>query len=200
MGGENLRYTLREEIFSDELMALYAEMDSKIAEFRRATGIECPSGCGKCCENPRLEATVLEFLPLAIRICDKKEDDMWLDVLSRASGGPCAFYVPDTLMPGNGKCGIYEYRGYICRLFGLFVRPTKAASPEIVACAVLKRSMPELMEKAREMVASGHDAPVASHFSMRFLAIDNLLSTRLLPVNAAIKEAIERVKCSRSYL
>lgn len=49
----------------NNVLRLYEMLDAEIAQFQAASALRCASGCGRCCENPKVVATVLEVLPLA---------------------------------------------------------------------------------------------------------------------------------------
>ena len=44
------------------------ELDEEIKKFQSWSLLGCALGCGKCCFKPDIEATPLEFLPLALKI------------------------------------------------------------------------------------------------------------------------------------
>ena len=49
----------------------YLKLDREIANFTRQSGLHCIKGCGECCKKPDIEATPLEFLPLALKLFDE---------------------------------------------------------------------------------------------------------------------------------
>ena len=44
---------------------IFNELEEEINNFKSLTNLHCLSGCGKCCTKPDIEASPLEFLPLA---------------------------------------------------------------------------------------------------------------------------------------
>ncbi|GIV37956.1 MAG: hypothetical protein KatS3mg032_2335 [Cyclobacteriaceae bacterium] len=58
--------TLPEKVQAVE--QLFAELDEAMMRFRERINLSCPAGCVKCCLKPEIEATVLEFLPLAMHL------------------------------------------------------------------------------------------------------------------------------------
>ncbi|MDQ3534847.1 MAG: YkgJ family cysteine cluster protein, partial [Bacteroidota bacterium] len=59
---------------------VFIELDLDIAKFQQETGLGCIRGCGECCKKPDIEATVLEFLPLAYHLY---KADLDIEVLER---------------------------------------------------------------------------------------------------------------------
>ncbi|MCJ7771791.1 MAG: hypothetical protein MUP22_01515, partial [Desulfobacterales bacterium] len=47
---------------------IYEKLDNQIENFSRISGLSCPEACCICCENPNVEATALELLPMAQEI------------------------------------------------------------------------------------------------------------------------------------
>ena len=64
---------------SHRVLELYSEMDSRTSEFQSRTGLQCPPGCGQCCESAVPEATVIELLPAAEELFSRGEAQQWLE-------------------------------------------------------------------------------------------------------------------------
>ena len=89
---------------------------------------------------------------------------------------------------------MYSVRGLICRLFGFSVKTDKLGSRTLVTCHLIKDTMNgALLEPSLEI------APNLSSYYMRLYGIDPSLSIRYLPVNHAIKEAIEMILFDFNY-
>ena len=54
---------------------VYRLLDKHIAQLQSDTGMHCPTGCGQCCKKPDIEASPVEFLPLALSWLD--EGKLW---------------------------------------------------------------------------------------------------------------------------
>lgn len=65
--------------------------------------IPCPSGCVECCTTPFVPWSELEVESL----CNATEK-----LPELLENGTCNFAI-------DGKCSVYEYRPFMCRLFGL---------------------------------------------------------------------------------
>ena len=60
-------------------------LDQEMSKFRGWSGLSCKIGCGKCCDKPDIEATVLEFLPFAYHIYHLNQSVEWLARLDGVS-------------------------------------------------------------------------------------------------------------------
>ncbi|MFZ9982304.1 MAG: hypothetical protein ACO3FI_09765, partial [Cyclobacteriaceae bacterium] len=88
----------------NQVRSLHAELDSEIRAFQNASGLHCLTGCGKCCLKPDIEATPLEFLPLAMSLYREGLAEEWLQ--STASGDSiCRVF--NEGQAGQGKCTRY---------------------------------------------------------------------------------------------
>lgn len=183
-------------------MESYGQIDQQIADFQAATQLHCPSGCGWCCENPTVEATPLEMLPLALELFRRGEADQWLaraTQIYQAGGnatGVCVFYRPDPLVEGNGRCQVYQWRPSICRLFGFATVTSKVGQPELAACVRHKALLPDIVAATQEAIAQGLPAPSFAQLSQQVANIDPYLGRQQMPINQALKIALERVGLS----
>ncbi len=168
-------------------------MDEQTAALQAATGLQCPSGCGQCCENPEIEATPLEVLPLALELFRQGEARAWLERVGESEGSLCAFYRPDPLIRGNGRCLAYSWRPTTCRLFGFATANDKQGSPEFSACARHKQIVPEIVGTTRAAIAAGLRAPNFADFSRAIAAADPYFGRSRMPINQAVAVAINRV-------
>ncbi len=162
---------------------LYGQLDRHISSFKRRSGIRCIPACGECCLKEDLSATVLEFLPAAHSLLLRGECDAVLDRINENTDTTCVFFNP---FGKQGKCSVYGERGLICRLFGFSARTDKYGARTLVACSIIKDSM-----KHRDPALILAHAPNLSSYYLRLYGIDPELSVKYLPVNQAIKEAIE---------
>ena len=125
---------------SYRILELYSQIDRQTSEFQSKTGLQCPPGCGQCCESSVAQATVLELLPAAEELFSRGEAQQWLGcIASIRNNERCVFYYPDPLIPGNGRCELYLLRPSVCRLFGFAVMKNKDGKPELITCRARKR-------------------------------------------------------------
>ena len=184
------------------LLKLFQSLDREIQKFQSKSGLNCLAGCGRCCENPNVETTVLELLPLAQKLWQEGSAEDWLKKIeSVQEKGPCVFYKPDPLIPGNGRCSVYSLRPLICRLFGFSAKIDKHKDNVFVTCATIKKLYMKEFESAQHKVQSG-SLPIASmeHYSMKAYQIDPTLGRDQLPINRAIKIVLEKTGLHLRYL
>jgi uncharacterized protein len=175
-------------------ISLLEEIDRATTVFQAATGLQCPAGCGECCQNPEVETTPLEMLPIAWELYQRGELDRWIQQVGAINGiGVCVFYRSDPVIPGNGRCSIYPWRPSLCRLFGFAAVVNKHGNPELAACKKHKEVMPEVVAESQAAIANGLPVPQFADFAMRFRSLDPNLGQERLPINQALKVAIERV-------
>ncbi len=175
--------------------ALYRRLDRRITSFRRASWLGCPAGCGECCRSPEVEATVLEMLPLALHL--RRRGSMETTLARLGSGEPprpCLFFSPAPLGAFGGHCSVYAWRPLMCRLFGFAAAAGSGGRPELAVCGVMRADIPDRTRAAAEAVRSGgRKAPVMREWSLAAYRIDPSLGSQPLPINAALKQALERV-------
>jgi len=183
-------------VLLSKVLRIYQEIDQKTARLQVAFGLLCPPLCGACCDNPEVEATVLEILPLAEEVYRRKEEETVFSVLEekRNQGDfRCMLYRPNPGFPGTGRCSYYEFRPLVCRLFGFAFRRNKFGNLEFSACKVMKERTPEAVHRAEIGISQGSDVPVYQESFMRIASMDSAIGYRRLPVNLALKEALERL-------
>lgn len=176
----------------NQVLSIYTEIDNQIIVFQDATALQCPSGCGKCCSNPEVEVTALEMLPLAWELLRRGEARLWLERVEMGESDVCVFYQPDRIVPENGRCSVYAWRPSLCRLFGFAAIRNKQGEPELAACARHKEVTPEIVKVAQDAIAQGLSIPVFSDFSMQLANIDPDFGRSLLPINQALRVALEK--------
>ncbi|HBE03454.1 MAG: hypothetical protein A2096_10875 [Spirochaetes bacterium GWF1_41_5] len=161
----------------------YSQLDMQISAFRSATGITCPQGCSICCAHD-VHCSILEFIPLAVNLWRNKQADTVYNSIS--GDNTCIFYRP---LPGKSGCGIYPWRGYICRIFGFYSVINKNHELEFCSCRIIKKNFAESIS-LRHLPES---LPVIPDLTIEFNNIETGLGSRLFPVNQAIRQAIEKV-------
>lgn len=171
---------------AEKVLDLFRELDEAIEIFKSNTGIRCRPGCFQCCTSHKVEATVLEFLPLALCVSES-EPSIWpLDGLKDIPPWPCIFLRRDLQ---EGGCSIYKNRGLVCRLFGMSFTILKTGKPELLGCKYVK----ELYRKFSEEKGQPSGLPISSHYALRLIGIDLELGSRYYPINTAIQKAFEMV-------
>ncbi len=173
---------------------LYTRLDSDIKNFSKESGIFCFSGCGNCCSKPDIEASPLEFLPLAFHWFKKGQAHIKLEQLQLEKSLMCILYNP--LTPADkskGSCGSYAFRGLICRLFGYGAGKNKYGELRLVTCKLIKEGQAENYNKAVEMLKRNEQVPIFSDYYTHLMQIDFRLANQMLPINEAIIVAVKTV-------
>lgn len=183
-----------------EIEALFRDLDSEINTFQSTTKLNCLPGCGRCCTHNQVDASPLEFLPWAYQLYLKGEAHDILQALSEKTNDICHNYNPIGLLEeGKGSCGEYNFRGLICRLFGYGANTDKYGKLRLATCKLIKDDQSLAFQNAEIMVSKGLPIPVFTHYYMRLSQIDHHLGNTIVPINAALKMAIEEVLHYYSY-
>ena len=162
--------------------------------------MDCFFGCGQCCTKPDIEASIMEFLPLAKQYYDEGMADQMYDLLQQDPADPiCINFKRHALQEDRGLCTQYTHRGLICRLFGYSARINKYGKNELVTCSRIKNESTAAYQKGALHVEEGGDVPVMSHSYRQLQAIDFELSNQRLPINKAMLEALKTVMAYYAY-
>ncbi len=170
---------------------VYAKLDKEIAALQATSGLHCLSGCGECCKKPDIEATPLEFLPLALQLFDEGKAERALEDLQNKTESICYVFRPHVTNFG-GLCSEYPHRGLICRLFGFTARRNKEGNSELVTCKLIKKDQSAEFDQLVKEMKHGKKIPVMSDYYSRIAGIDHNMVT-FYPINEAMKQAIETV-------
>jgi uncharacterized protein len=173
------------------LFDVLTELDRDIQRFQDWSQLHCKFGCGKCCFKPDIEATPLEFLPFAVTKCKTGEAESWLDKLEQNPDEQICVILNPT-QSGAGLCSEYLHRGLICRLFGYSARTTKYDVKELVTCSIIKTEQQNKYEQAQAKVKTNEGAiPLMADYYLKLHYIDPNLANDFMPINKAIKRALE---------
>jgi Fe-S-cluster containining protein len=179
-----------------KIETLQKTIDKDIRAFKRHAGLDCELHCAECCRYEAIEATSIEFLPFAWHAYKLGMLDYWFDELEKGIGSNCIFSRLDNNAWG---CKIYPVRGFICRLFGFSATTDKNGRPVFAACRVLKNRQPEAISNAGMYINGGGKVPVMASYYRQLAAIEPSSGTRLVPINEAIKKALETVYFNLHY-
>ena len=146
---------------SQEVRKVFDELDLETKSFLDSSKLTCIPGCGFCCSNPKVSASVLEFLPLAFDLYEKGKSEKALDLLDQTTEDEaCIIYKSFSLDGHSGFCSDYQNRGMICRLFGSSARKNKDGIKEIITCKKIKTEKKEFYEHAAVAIKS--EIPIPS--------------------------------------
>lgn len=173
-----------------QVMDLYADIDKSVAEFQLRSGLRCPAGCGLCCPTADVRVTVLEMLPIAHEILCNQDVEAWMDRLAaQPEGGRCTLY-SEKQISDAGHCGFYTKRPVLCRLFGYAAVRSRNGARALSVCKFIRRNNPQATAAA---MAFADQAPCFVHYGSRVYALDPVLGNELMPINTALRRAIERL-------
>jgi len=173
---------------------LFDRLENEITNFKSETNLHCLTGCGKCCSKPDINASPLEFLPWAFYLFLNDKAEEMLVQLSDKTNSNCHLYRPLSILDStNGNCDNYHYRGLICRLFGYAANRDKYGKLRLATCKIIKENQQQNYNDTEDAISKGLYVPVFSDYYMQLAQIDYRLATTVLPINEALKIAIEEV-------
>ncbi len=185
--------------FTPAVLAVLREIDAGTERLSEASGLRCPPTCGACCLSPEVTASVLECLPLADHLLASGRAQHFMARFDAdPTHRPCFLYQADPGDPERGRCGEYEHRPSLCRLFGFSARRRKDGSAELIACVRHKSAIPEAVQQAQAVANREEGVAFAGDSSLALAAIDPSLAQPLLPINEAVAKAIERLALRHS--
>ena len=176
--------------------SLQTEADKATKAFKARYNIDCIEHCANCCRYKDINATPLEFLPLAWHLYKCGQLDAVFEKVSKSSEPQCVF---SCFEDGKWGCTVYPSRGLICRLFGFACVEDKHGKPSFAACHSLKESDPNKIQDICKKINSGGKTPIISNFYRKLAAIDLNSAEELVPINQARKEACEIVCIYTAY-
>lgn len=177
--------------------AVFDDLEQTFSNYQQQTGLTCLSGCGACCNNPKVEATPLELLPLALHYYDLGQAEQMLADLQQYSGFSCFHYKRHSLDGLAGQCSVYRQRPAICRMFGAASVGSKDGKGRLSVCKVIKQERPDAYESV--IASDCTDAPRMSHGKSRIQQLDFRLGQQDMPINEALIVALEKVLFQSSF-
>ncbi len=160
--------------------------------------MHCLSGCGLCCKKPDITATPLEFLPLAFHLYTEGKADSMYEATATSEESLCLLFAPLKGSVRGGMCSNYAYRGLICRLFGFSAARDKMGDPRLVTCKSIKEDQPEEFATGTEKAAQGEVVFMRDYY-FKLTCIDPDLGRETMPINLAIRRALEAVMSYYAY-
>lgn len=178
-----------------QVEALFDRLEIEITAFKTQTQLYCNTGCGKCCTTPNIDASPLEFLPWAFHLfLNGKAEETLASLSDTSSSNSCLLYRPLSVLEHHqGSCSNYRYRGLICRLFGYAANTDKYGKLRLATCKIIKEQQQENFIAAEEAINKDQYVPVLANYYMQLAQIDIRMGVLSLPVNQALKIALEEV-------
>lgn len=174
---------------------LFEQLDLEISQFQDQTKLHCLTGCGNCCTNPTIEVSPLEFLPFAFHLLlIGKAEDTLKELNTKEKHSICHIYTPKNVIDITmGSCSNYKYRALICRLFGYAATRDKYGQQRLATCKIIKENQANLYQDTVEAINKGLYIPMFTDYYMKLSQIDFNMGNVIVPINKAMKLAIEEV-------
>ena len=177
-----------------EVLQIFDEIDEKVALMGRETGLHCQVGCGACCRKETVEATVLDFVPLSLRLNrEPKELDHWLQLLTqrrKENSQQCIFYSNNSDNRMVGCCSIYSQRPSVCRLFGFAFQRNKYGERQFVSCKTIKSLLPDSGNQIIRFSEAGGELLYFQTYFFKISAIEPGLGFRTMLIDEAFFKAL----------
>ncbi len=178
---------------------LFRELDTAITDFQEKSALRCIPGCGKCCYKPDIEATVLEFLPLAYHYYKAGIADTMYEKLKINNSGICHVFTQGNSQTYKGRCSEYIHRGLVCRLFGFSARKNGEGTNQLYTCRLIKENQQEFFHSTSEKINSDLAVPMVKDYYQRLASIDPTLGVEYHSINETVRIAISLVKGYYTY-
>ncbi|SHO44475.1 YkgJ family cysteine cluster protein [Desulfopila aestuarii] len=174
-----------------QVLELYHEVDRAVTAYQAATGLNCPGGCVECCFSEKVEATVLEMVPLAFHLFRTCQAELILKRIEKEHRShQCILFRPDLSSPESGGCSQYPFRALICRMFGFAGNIDRNGRPQLARC----RNMPLQDESGKTQEDIESEAmPLFHAYGIAITAIHPSLGTQRMPINEALHQALAKV-------
>lgn len=175
--------------FSHNLLNLYQEMSATFSSYQTSTGWACVNACGKCCQNPDVEASLYEMLPMAQKIYEDGLLEEWIEKLELSEREICLAFQPDQV-EGQGKCVFYDERPGVCRMFGVAGYYNKKHEVTLSICKVI-RDFHSIKEIPTDL--DSNNTPIIADWNYKMGTLDQRLMQEKLPINEALKKALYKI-------
>lgn len=181
-----------------QIVSLFHELDQEVSQFASASGISCAQGCGACCLSPEIETTVAEMLPLAWKFFQEGQAESQHAALQNAQTELCLQYRSESGQPQRGNCSNYADRPSLCRLFGYSGYRDRLGSARLGTCQIIQARLGVQLQSIEQRIQAGQlSVPFLSHAHERIAAIGGNLAWDMLPINEALRRAIEIIGLDR---
>lgn len=186
-------------MFNRELAAKISEEMKLVADdFGAAqlrSGLNCDSGCAKCCFKSDISCAPIELLPMAYHLINEGRAE---DVLEKArlhNLNNCFFLEVHDAELGTGKCREYQHRPFICRAFGLLARHGKNQDIEYSLCKPLKK---KLVDKSPTHLVN-KEIPFIDSWKKQIDSIDPNFLDKEVPIHTAMVAILEKLLLAESF-
>jgi Fe-S-cluster containining protein len=176
-----------------QVLEVYRCLDGAVAGFSARSHLSCAQGCGHCCTSEKVEATVLECIPLAFELFRTFQAELIIKRLEKiADDKRCILYRQDFSEAGLGGCTQYRYRVVVCRLFGFAGNRNRDGIRQLAVCRVMK-NQPGSATITIDLDDPDYPMPLFAEAGMLITTLHQAMGTRRLPINSALLEALQKV-------
>ncbi|HYQ56978.1 MAG TPA: YkgJ family cysteine cluster protein [Draconibacterium sp.] len=173
---------------------LFGKLEKNVQKLKNNTGIHCIENCVHCCTTPRIQATSLEFYPLAYHLYKTGKAEAIIHTIEQINNPAICPVLNHLSLDGRRSgCENYEHRGLICRLFAYNHATDKYDRRRLSACKPIRLVQAQELERANEILRKKVLGPKASAYYSRLQFIDFNEAQRLYPIGQAIKTALESI-------
>lgn len=166
------------------------------SSYQAKANLPCLEGCGKCCLNPEVDASTLEMIPIALKIYDDGQLEEWMKRVEEPSQDHCLFYVQES--EWKGRCGIYNERPALCRMFGVAGYLTKEREITLSICKYISEKYPERVPAAKGR-ATLENTPVFANWTSVIASFGSPDLNLRFPINLALKKALHKIALLSQY-
>jgi uncharacterized protein len=179
---------------------IFSDLNTEINLFKVNSGLRCPDNCCFCCKTDNIEATILEFLPIAYYLHKIGMSEFYFNKLEKFDLRSICIFCNDNFSESKKSgCEFYQYRGLICRLFGFSGKKDKYNKPMLITCQKIKNTYPEQFSLIEIEINSGLEIPILRNYYLMLYGIDYSLSDKMYPINQAIKYALNIIMFNEYY-
>lgn len=184
-----------------QLQEVYDQIDVAFSQHQQACGLSCLPECGQCCLSNDVVAGRYEMLPLALALWQQGQAEAVLAQLSALDmdvpeDRACIMYQKSSVDGRLGRCGVYQHRPLLCRVFGVYARRNKYQQKELSVCKLIAENN-GLTPERRQAIAQ--EAPEVALWRKRVEELNPTPSGPLLPINQALREALDYVLMKTQY-
>ena len=187
------------------MMDVYQSLSQEFSAYQSSQSLNCVEKCGACCNNPDIEVSPLEMLPLALHLFDTGRAEHEFDELDNY-GFACKQYQRLSL---TVKKAIAEFTNtdLAFAVFGAAGYKTKSGEATLSVCKPIKQAVPEKYAAALiaiqpawgqsnnsdPMSISNSKPPMIAEGRQKLAQLDYELGDKLIPINDALRYILEKI-------
>lgn len=169
-------------------------MSESYERFCQIGKLSCPPHCSRCCEEHQVSTTVFEMIPAAEVLYEKGLMEETLELIEKSPPHFC-------VLLKDQRCRLYEQRPSLCRLFGLGRienKNEKDSELKFSICKIIKEKNPLQVQNLSKIT----ELKELKTFNQLYMPLYTSIpanESEELPLNLALKKALEKVALYKSY-